>query len=295
MEVITIDLQFRNVEHGIAAYVVIGQGGPVLIETGPGSTLKQLLSSLKYHGIAASDIRHVFVTHIHLDHAGAAGWWSEQGAKIYVHQRGARHLVDPSRLLGSAKRIYGENMDSLWGPMLPVPAGQLNELCDNDVVEVNGLHISALDTPGHAYHHLVLRIGDYAFCGDVAGVSIPGARFVMLPTPPPEFDVSAWQSSLVKLSKIDLERLYLTHFGCVEDVPEHLSMLTRLLDDTSEVVRRCMYEGMDRQAIIQHMTDRTRRRLVEAGLMDAILSKIQVANPVDISVDGIMRYWDKRP
>ena len=294
MEVITIDLHFRNVEKALAAYVVVGPGGPVLIETGPGSTLEQMLASLGDHGIAATDIQHVFVTHIHLDHAGAAGWWASQGAQVYVHQRGARHLIDPSRLLGSAKRIYGEAMDSLWGSMMPVPAAQLHELSDDDVVEVNGLEIAALDTPGHAYHHHTLRIGNIAFCGDAAGVRVPGTRFVTLPSPPPEFDLDAWQLSLVRLIGLNLTRIYLTHFGYVEDVGEHLEALVSHVNEAAEFVRRCMVEGLGRREIINDFASWIRQRALDIGMPAEQLLQLETANPVDISVDGIMRFWQKK-
>jgi len=294
MEVITIDLHFRNVEKALAAYVVVGQGGPVLIETGPGSTLEQMLASLGDHGIAATDIQHVFVTHIHLDHAGAAGWWASLGAQVYVHERGARHLIDPSRLLGSAKRIYGEAMDSLWGSMMPVPAAQLHELSDDDVVEVNGLEIAALDTPGHAYHHHTLRIGNIAFCGDAAGVRVPGTRFVTLPSPPPEFDLDAWQLSLVRLIGLNLTRIYLTHFGYVEDVGEHLEALVSHVNEAAEFVRRCMVEGLGRREIINDFASWMRYRALDIGMSAEQLLQLETANPVDISVDGIMRFWQKK-
>ena len=294
MEVITIDLRFQNIEQTIAAYVVIGSGGPVLIETGPGSTLKQMLASLRHHGISAADIRHVFVTHIHLDHAGSAGWWSEQGAHVYVHERGARHLIDPSRLLGSAKRIYGESMDALWGPMLPVPDAQMHELCDDDVVEVNGLEIAALDTPGHAYHHHTLLIGNIAFCGDAAGVRMPGTRFIALPAPPPDFDLEAWEVSLARLLGRKLDRIYLTHFGCVEDVEEHLEALVSELSQAADFVRTRMRKGVGRRKIIEEFVHWNRERALEIGMPGEKFVQLETANPVEISVDGIIRYWHKK-
>ncbi len=294
MEVITIDLRFRNMEQAIAAYVVVGQGGPVLVETGPGSTLEQVHAGLVDHGMSASDIRHVFVTHIHLDHAGAAGWWAGQGAQVYVHHRGARHLIDPSRLLGSAKRIYGEGMDALWGPMLPVPAAQLHELRDGDVVCVNGLEITAVDTPGHAYHHHTLRIGNVAFCGDAAGARMPGGLFITVPAPPPEFDLEAWQRSLARLLGLHFSRIYLTHFGCVEDVAEHLEALVSRLNQAADFVRKSMLESLGRRGIINDFVSWNRERALEVGMSDEQFVQFVTANPVDISVDGIMLYWRKK-
>ncbi len=294
MEVITIDLRFRNIAQAIAAYVVIGPGGPVLIETGPGSTLERMQAGLGEHGIITGDIRHVFVTHIHLDHAGAAGWWAEQGAQIYVHWKGARHLIDPSHLLGSARRIYGDAMDTLWGPILPVPAEQLHELRDDDVVKVNGLEISALDTPGHAYHHHTLRIGEVAFCGDAAGVRIPGAQFITLPAPPPEFDLEVWQRSVARLLSANLSRIYPTHFGCVQGVREHLEALVSHLNQAAEFVRKRMRAGAERREIIKDFVGWNRERALENGVRGEKFAWIETANPLDMSVDGIMRYWRKK-
>ncbi len=294
MEVITIDLRFRNIAQAIAAYVIVGPGGPVLIETGPGSTVERMQAGLGEHGISAADIRHVFVTHIHLDHAGAAGWWAEQGAQIYVHWKGARHLIYPSRLLGSARRIYGDAMDALWGPIMPVPAKQLHELRDDDVVNVNGLEISALDTPGHAYHHHTLRIGNVAFCGDAAGARIPGAQFITLLAPPPEFDLEGWQLSLARLLGLNLARIYLTHFGCVRDVREHLEVLVSHLNQATEFVRMRMCAGAERCEIIKDFVRWNRERALENGVCSEQFVWFEKANPLDMSVDGIMRYWRKK-
>ena len=294
MEVITIDLRFRNIAQVIAAYVVVGPGGPVLVETGPGSTLERMQAGLGEHGISAADIRHVFVTHIHLDHAGASGWWAEQGAHIHVHWKGARHLIDPSRLLGSARRIYGDAMDDLWGPILPVPAKQLHELHDEDVVRVNGLEIFALNTPGHSQHHHTLRIGNVAFCGDAAGARMPGAKFITLPAPPPEFNLEEWQLSLARLLDLNLASIYPTHFGCVQDVRVHLEALASHLNQAAEFVRKCMRAGAGRREIIKHFVRWNRERALENGVRGEQFVWFETANPLDMSVDGIMRYWRKK-
>ena len=294
MEVITLDLRFNDVEQAIAAYVVVGQGGPVLIETGPGSTLPQMLASLSDHGISSNDIRHVFVTHIHLDHAGATGWWARQGARVYVHPRGARHLIDPSRLLGSAKRVYGDAIDSLWGPMLPVPSVQIHELRDEQVVEVNGLEIAVMDTPGHAYHHHVLRIGDVAFCGDAGGARLPGACFIAVSTPPPEFDLEAWQVSIARLMRERLSRVYLTHFGVVDGVHEHLEGLVSRLNQTAYFVKERLRDGIGRDELVSEFVSWNREIAEESGITGQEMFQSETANPAHISVDGIVRYWNKK-
>ena len=195
----TLDLLFQNVPQAIAAYLVIGPEGPLLVETGPGSTLQNLKAQLGRHGLAPQDIGQVLVTHIHLDHAGAAGWWGQQGAQIYVHHVGAPHLIDPSRLLASAARIYGDQMDTLWGPMLPTPAEKVTAVYDGDIIQAGGLEFLALDTPGHARHHHVYRLGNLAFTGDAAGIQLPDSRLIDLPAPPPEFELEVWQQTIDRL------------------------------------------------------------------------------------------------
>ena len=188
MNIQTLDLNFQNTPEAIASYLIWGPDGPVLVETGPGSTLPTLLENLSQQGLKPADIKHILLTHIHFDHAGAAGWWAQQGAQIYVHPFGAKHLIDPAKLIASATRIYGNKMDTLWGDILPAPAEKVTIIYDNDTVEVAGLSFQVLETPGHARHHHVYRLGDVAFTGDAAGIKIPGSPLVGLPAPPPEFD-----------------------------------------------------------------------------------------------------------
>ena len=199
MKIDTLDLDFQGMSRSIASYLLEGPGGYVLIETGPMSTLDTLRRRLDERGLTPDDIRHLFVTHIHLDHAGAAGWWARQGAQIYVHPAGAPHLVDPSKLWRSAGRIYGDQMEILWGHILPAPAEQVTTIADGETIEVAGLSLMALDTPGHAGHHHVYRLEDIAFTGDAAGVRISGSPWVSLPAPPPEFNRELWEKSLDRL------------------------------------------------------------------------------------------------
>jgi glyoxylase-like metal-dependent hydrolase (beta-lactamase superfamily II) len=264
------------------------------VETGPASTLDVLKARLAEHGYTAPDIRHVLVTHIHLDHAGAAGWWARQGARVYVHHIGARHLIDPSRLLSSAERIYGDALDQLWGKTLPAPEGQLQPLHDGDSVEVCGLRFVALDTPGHAKHHLVYRLGNVAFTGDVGGVRLPHSPFISLPAPPPEFDREAWQATLKHLLNQGFATIYPTHFGPVNNVREHLKALGQLIDESAEFIRVRMESELDRAALADEYLAWVRRRAISQGVSERELQAQEVANPALMSVDGIMRYWRKR-
>src|SRR5512143_2025441 len=166
----TLDLNFLELAGTIAVYLIPHPHGAVLVESGPGSTLHNLKAGLESHGLKPSDISDVLLTHIHLDHAGSAGWWARQGARIHVHPVGAPHLLDPEKLLASAQRIYGDQMDRLWGEFLPVPDDRLVIIQDGDEVEIDGLCFKALDTPGHANHHYAYLFGDVCFTGDIGGI-----------------------------------------------------------------------------------------------------------------------------
>lgn len=291
----TLDTHFQDTPSTIANYVIESNAGLILIETGPGSIVKNLPTAFAQAGLDMTAVRHVLVTHIHLDHAGAAGWWAKQGAHVYVHHIGARHLIDPSRLMASATRIYGDDMDRLWGDMLPVPTDQLTELHDEDVVQVGEVTIRALDTPGHARHHMTFVTDGVAFTGDVAGVHVAGTPLIDLPAPPPEFDWEAWQVSLQRLHDEDLSALYLTHFGCVdENVTDYLHRFEEVIRSGMVFIREQMEAGLSRDEIVQNYLERDRELAHTAGLSEAAITQYEVANPPTMSVDGIMRYWRKK-
>jgi glyoxylase-like metal-dependent hydrolase (beta-lactamase superfamily II) len=294
MKIHTLDLNFQGLPQTIASYLLEGPDGAVLIETGPGSTLPTLLAQLQAHGYGPTDIQNVLVTHIHLDHAGAAGWWASQGATVYVHHFGARHLIDPGKLMASASRIYGDKMDSLWGEMVPAPAKRVVALYDNDQFEVAGLTGHALETAGHARHHHVFQIGRIGFTGDTAGIRLPGSVFIDLPAPPPEFDREEWLVSLERLRQVDFEQIYPTHFGPVTDVAFHLDKMEYLVNEVTEWIKRQMEAGLSRDQIVTAYENWTRSRGTADGIEADTMRLYEMANPLYMSVDGIMRYWQKR-
>lgn len=294
MDIYALDLNFQNLSQTVGAYLVVGPEGPVLVESGPASTLETLQARLAEHDYAPADVRHVLLTHIHLDHAGAASWWARQGAQVYVHHVGAPHLIDPARLLSSAQRIYGETMGTLWGQTLPVPAEQVHPLHDGDTIQAGGLTFTALDTPGHARHHHVFRVGEVAFTGDAAGVRLPGSSFISLPTPPPEFDLERWQKTVARLLDEDLATLYPTHFGPIENARAHLEAVSELLDQSAAFVRDRMQTGVERDVLIQQYSAWSHERARTHGLSEQDLEKYELANPTFMSVDGLIRYWRKR-
>ena len=293
-EIHVLDLNFQGLPETTAVYLVVGPSGPILIETGPGSTLNSLLEQIHQHGFEPEQIKHVLVTHIHLDHAGAAGWWARQGAQVYVHSFGARHLIEPEKLLASAQRIYGDKMELLWGEMVPAPAEKVTEVFDNDVLHVAGLTIRALETPGHARHHHLFALGDVAFTGDAAGVRLPGFGLADLPAPPPEFEMEVWEATLDRILAQKFRRIYPTHFGPIDEVVDHLQTVKGLVRETAVFIQSQMEAGLSRDEIIVAYENRFAGRARAAGLDEAAIAQYAAANPLFMSVDGIMRYWQKR-
>jgi glyoxylase-like metal-dependent hydrolase (beta-lactamase superfamily II) len=298
MNIHTIDLHYQNRPNTIAAYLVEGPDGPVLVECGPGSTLPALIDGLARHGYKPADIKHLLVTHIHLDHAGAAGWWAQQGTRVYVHPFGAPHLIDPDRLIASATRIYQDKMEQLWGDILPAPAEKVMAVNDGDEIEANGLTFTAVYTPGHAAHHHLFLLESseesIAFAGDIAGVHIPGVTFVDLPAPPPEFHLETWLASIEKVQALPLTAMYPTHFDRVDDWQGHFTRFISLLKEAAEFIRVRMEAGMDREGILPEYLAWHLARAKTADMPAKIIERYEVANPHHMSVDGIMRYWRKK-
>jgi len=294
VQIETIDLYYRGVSRVIASYLIMGPEGPVLVETGPGSTLQTLLAGLERHGVAPSDIRHVLVTHLHLDHAGAAGWWAEQGATVYVHPFGAHHLLDPSKLIASATRIYKEEMEILWGDILPAPPEKVIPVQDGQVIEAGGLSFTAVETPGHARHHHVYRLGDVVFTGDAAGIRFPDSPWIDVPAPPPEFDLEAWKVTIDKIRQLDAATLYPTHFGATDEVAVQLDGLQVVLEELVEFVRSMMDQELDRNQMIDRYSQRLHDRVAQVGVSEDLAQAMEFANPKAMSVDGISRYLRKQ-
>src|SRR5690606_20995186 len=207
-----------------AFLVALPRGGHALVETGPGVTLPEVLAGLEALGLEPRDVTHLLVTHVHLDHAGAAGALARlTGATVVAHEVGAPHLVDPSRLMASAQRVYGDALKRLWGEMVPAPADRVVAVRDGDVVPVGGLAVRVVHTPGHASHHVSYLLPDGTlFCGDSAGVVLPGAAVIRPALAPPELDIELKEASVRKQLALAPSRLVLSHFGPVPDAAAHL-------------------------------------------------------------------------
>jgi glyoxylase-like metal-dependent hydrolase (beta-lactamase superfamily II) len=289
----TIDLNFQGIPGTIATYLIPHSNGSILVECGPGSTIDTLNNEINVLGMKISDITDIFLTHIHLDHAGAAGWIARQGANIYVHPRGAPHLINPEKLLSSAGRIYGEMMDNLWGEFLPVPEDKLIIIQDSDEVEIENLLIRTIETSGHSNHHNAYIIGDTCFSGDIAGVRLDGVKHLSLPMPPPEFNLERWSHSIDRLKSEKFSYIAPTHFGIYDDPDWHLACVSRTLDEVENWMEAVMPESHTIDDLRNNFIEWEHSRSQTAGLDTSTSTSQQVANPSFMSADGIYRYWRK--
>jgi glyoxylase-like metal-dependent hydrolase (beta-lactamase superfamily II) len=266
--------------------------GPILIETGPDTTYKTLTDKLSKHGYTPKDVRAVFVSHIHLDHAGAAWHLAEQGAMIYVHSNGAKHMVDPSRLFASAKQIYKDDMDRLWGQLKPISQSHIHPTEDREIINVGGIKIQVFSTPGHASHHNVYLIEGMMFTGDVGGIRIKDGP-IFAPTPPPDINVEAWQESIKKIRQIKPSTLYLTHFGMYNDVLLHLERLEEMLLIWTSWIGERLKQGKSDEEIIKEF-ELYFKGLIEKTSNDQELFELyELADPAYMNAPGLIRYWRK--
>ncbi|MCU0346412.1 MAG: MBL fold metallo-hydrolase [Saprospiraceae bacterium] len=290
----TIDLNFQEQPGAIAAFLVPTDEGPVLIETGPHSTLPTLVHQLNEHGYSLADVKHVFITHIHLDHAGAAWAFAEQGAKIYLHPLGLPHLQNPEKLLTSAKRIYADKMDSLWGDLRPILASRLQAVDDNQRVMIGGVPFRARHTPGHAIHHIAWEMKDVAFTGDVAGIRIGENGPAMPPCPPPDINIEEWSKSLAVLRNRRYRAIYLTHFGELVKPKAHLIELEGRLHNWANWIKPYWEKSAPMDEVVPLFKAYVRSSMDAMQLSDEDIGRYELANPSDMSVAGLYRYWSKR-
>ena len=291
--VITLDLNFQGKSQAIASYLIRGEDAVVLVESGPGSTLHGLETALKANGLSHADVSHVMLTHIHLDHAGAAGWFSRQGAQIYVHPFGAAHLLNPEKLLASAGRIYGERMESLWGEFLPVLPEQLHIVEDAQEIQIGNLRMLAFYAPGHAVHHCVYLFEDTCFTGDVGGVRIPGYTYLRVPTPPPDLHIGRWRTTLSRLREMQFTRIAPTHFGMFDDPAWHLLEVEKGLDAAERWMEETMPANLPVEELRANFTAWMEVQGRDQGLDAAVVKSYELANPLGMSADGLARYWQK--
>lgn len=276
-----IDLLHRGVARKIASYVVETSDGPALFDCGPTPCVPRLKEGLAERGLELPDLRHLLLSHIHLDHAGAAGALVREhpGLQVHVSEIGAPHLVDPSRLEASARRLYGDSFDELWGELVPVPEANVHP------VGADAVGLEAFPSPGHATHHVSYLSPDGTlYSGDAAGVRIAPGSFVLPPLPPPDIDLDAWDATIDEMERRAPARLALVHFGVFADVEEHLLRLRETLRRWGDWVGH----GMDEATFVAA----ARAEVEAAGTGPA--EGYEHAVPLSHCYAGLARYWRKK-
>ncbi|MEX2270323.1 MAG: MBL fold metallo-hydrolase, partial [Vicinamibacterales bacterium] len=293
----TLDLEFLGQRDVIATALLHGPGGVVLVDPGPATAWPALTRLLHARGIGLPDVRAVLITHIHLDHAGVCGLASEAmtNATFFVHARGAAHMADPSKLLASASRLYGADMDRLWGDVRPLPASRMRVLEGGEQIDAAGRALNVAWTPGHASHHVSYFDARHgvAFVGDTAGIRRGMNSYVMPPTPPPDIDLDAWRESTRTIVAWRPERLFLTHFGAFGDAERHVATLWERMEDWSRRVRASLEKpGTDDErasAFTREIIEDLRLQMSE----DEADGYAKAAR-FDFSWSGLARYWRKK-
>jgi glyoxylase-like metal-dependent hydrolase (beta-lactamase superfamily II) len=291
------DLQFQSRPRIVAAALLHDSGGAAIVDPGPSSTLPALHAALANAGLSMRDVTALVLTHIHLDHAGATGPLVREnpGLRVYVHERGAPHLIDPSKLLASASLLYGDAMDRLWGEVSPVPASSLVVLKGGERIEAGGRPLDVAYTPGHASHHVSYYNSDtgIAFVGDTAGIKIAENGYVLPPTPPPDINLETWEESLRTIEAWRPDTLFLTHFGPYGSAGPHIAELRDHLALAANLVRTSLARDgsdEDREAWFSEELRRELRRRLGEGEGRSY----EIAGRLDLSWRGLARYWRKK-
>jgi glyoxylase-like metal-dependent hydrolase (beta-lactamase superfamily II) len=276
-----LDLHHQGAKRVIGSYLVETEDGPALFDCGPSSCLESLHVALGERGLELQDLRHLLLSHIHLDHAGAAGVLVREHPALQVHvsEIGAPHLIDPSRLEASARRLYGDMFDTLWGELAPVPQQNIR------VVGTDVLGLECFPSPGHASHHVCYLAADGTlYAGDAAGVRLQPDRTVLPPTPPPEFDLDVWSRTIDEIEKRGPSRLALVHFGIANDPGPHLAELRQ---------RLAAWTGRVGDGVTEAEFSESARSDVAATGGD--VKAYERAMPFWQSYAGLKRYWEQRP
>ena len=275
-----LDLHHQGADRVIATYVLETEDGPALFDCGPSSCLERLHSALRQRGLELQDFRHLLLSHIHLDHAGAAGVLVREHPMLQVHvsEIGAPHLADPSRLEASTRRLYGDTFDTLWGELAPVPRENIH------VVGTDVVGLECFPSPGHASHHVCYLAGDGTlYTGDAAGVRLQPDPTVIPPTPPPDFDLEAWNRTIDEIEKRRPSRLALVHFGIADNPGPHLAELRE---------RLAVWAGRVRAGATEEEFSESARNDVAAN--GGAAETYDRAMPFWQSYAGLKLYWERR-
>lgn len=298
-----LDTLFQDAPGVIASYLLTGPAGLALVDVGSAVTVDRLLAAIWATGHQPEEIEHILLTHIHLDHAGATGVLLPHmpHARVYVHSIGAPHLIRPEKLIESASRIYGDQMQTLWGTMLPVPEERIVALEDGVETRVGERTLTSLYTPGHAIHHVAFYDPAHAamFPGDVAGVRLEEIAYVRPPTPPPDLNLEDWSTSIERLRTLRPEALYLPHFGPVQGAERHFAELSERLYAWGRIIAQGMRRGENDQQLAHDLaaaSDPDVARMASASAADAgeeAVRRYELATNYLMSAQGYMRYYKK--
>lgn len=293
-----VDLNFLGVPEIIATAVLQGSSGVALVDPGPSTSLENLKGSLRRQGIEVTDVTQILLTHIHLDHAGVTGTLVRENPSIevFVHERGAPHMIEPSKLIASATRLYGADMDRLWGDFLPVPADRVRVLKGKDRIVAGGRELEVAYTPGHASHHVTFfdPSSRIAFVGDTAGIRRRELPYIMPATPPPDIDLDAWSVSEDRILSWDPDTLFLTHFGPFHSARTHFQDMTARMAMWSAIVRRLLADPSldDEQRLGAFVAEALLDMKRKIGEYEA--EQYSRAGRLDYSWQGLSRYWKKK-
>jgi glyoxylase-like metal-dependent hydrolase (beta-lactamase superfamily II) len=292
-----LDLNWTGRPQCIATGLLRADGFAALVDPGPGSTLATLREKLAAQRLRIADLRAILLTHIHLDHAGATGDLVRENPalRVYVHAKGAPHLIDPTKLLASAERLYKADMGRLFGDFLPVPEGNLEVLEGGETLSVGAREIQVLYTPGHASHHVTYYdpTDRIAFVGDTAGICIEGHRFILPATPPPDIALELWATSLELIGQLHPRRLFLTHFGFADEADRHLKAYQGRLKEWKKLSEEILSRTTDQTEAVR---DFARAVAAEAAghLTPEELSQYVFNGALQLSWLGLVRYHQKR-
>ena len=292
-----IDLQWAGHPRSIASALLRSDDFNALIDPGPASTLDTLRTRLQEEGLRVTDLDAILLTHIHLDHAAATGALVRENPrlKVYVHERGAEHMADPSKLLRSASRLYGDSLERLFGEFLPVPASNLSVLHGGEILTGGSRQLRVLYTPGHASHHVTYfdPADGTAFVGDTAGISIEGHAFVLPATPPPDISIELWDASLDAIAGLHPAKLFLTHFSFSENPEVHLASYRDRLHRWTALSADILGRGLDEAASMQAFAEESAMEAAQLLSLDE-LSHYAFNGALHLSWLGLARYHRKR-
>lgn len=293
-----IDTFFGGRERYTAAYLLSGSE-PAIVETGPTTSVEHVTAGLDALGVGPGDLAHVVVTHIHLDHAGGVGALCRRypTATVWVHERGARHLADPERLVASAARIYGEDgLSSLFGEVIPVPAQRIRSLADGDRIPLGERSLDAAATPGHAQHHVALvdSATGAVFTGDALGIHPPDQAVLRPATPPPDYDLELALESIERIRGLAGELVLFSHFGPVREVDRICDLAAKRFRHWTEAVRTAMERTQDLDEIVEVLRDAARGDAATGADAELDLDRLETLSSTRMNAMGILRYWQLR-